>query len=113
MGHLEAGTSEAALDVKALVGVAAVENALVTANALGNKVEGLDESQAELLALLVLGDGNVFDVADGTEVVDAATPTSVDEQPGQPGTGGAYNLRSTMRAPVATTAARWSSMTMM
>lgn len=69
--HLEAGALEAALDVEALVGLAAVEDGLVAADALGDVVEGLDEAQAQLLALLVLGDGDVLDVADQTEVVDA------------------------------------------
>lgn len=64
MGHLQACSSESALDVEALVGVAAVEDALVAANLFGDEIEGLDESEAELLALLVLGDGNVLDVAD-------------------------------------------------
>lgn len=71
MGHLQAGLAEAALDVEALVGLAAVEDALVAADVFGDEVEGLDEAEAELLALLVLGDGNVFDVADGAEGVDA------------------------------------------
>lgn len=69
--HLEAGALEAALDVEALVGLAAVEDGLVAADALGDVVEGLDEAQAQLLALLVLGDGDVLDVADQAEVVDA------------------------------------------
>jgi hypothetical protein len=68
---LQACSSEAALDVEALVGVAAVEDALVAANLLGDKVEGLDESEAELLALLILGDGDVLDVADLAQAVDA------------------------------------------
>lgn len=71
MGHLQAGLAEAALDVEALVGLAAVEDALVAADVFGDEVEGLDEAEAELLSLLVLGDGNVFDVADGAEGVDA------------------------------------------
>lgn len=64
VGHLQTCSSESALDVEALVGVAAVEDALVAANLFGDEIEGLDESEAELLALLVLGDGNVLDVAD-------------------------------------------------
>src|SRR5688572_20019820 len=57
--HLQAGAAEPALDVEALVGLAAVENALVAPDLLGDVVEGLDDAQAELLALLVLGDGDV------------------------------------------------------
>lgn len=71
MGHLQACATESALDVEALVGVAAVEDALVAANLLGDVVEGLDQAEAELLALLVLGDGDVFDVADLAQAVDA------------------------------------------
>lgn len=70
VGHLQACSSESALDVEALVGVAAVEDALVAANLFGDEIEGLDESEAELLALLVLGDGNVLDVADLAQAVD-------------------------------------------
>lgn len=71
VGHLKASSSESALDVEAFVGVAAVEDALVTANLLGDVVEGLDQAEAELLALLILGDGNVLDVADLAQTVDA------------------------------------------
>lgn len=71
VGHLQACSSESALDVEAFVGVAAVEDALVAANLFGDEIEGLDESEAELLALLVLGDGNVLDVADLAQAVDA------------------------------------------
>lgn len=71
MCHLQTSPPEAALDVETLVGVAAVENALVTANLFGDVVESLDESEAELLALLVFGDGDVFDMSDRTEAVDA------------------------------------------
>jgi hypothetical protein len=70
MGHLQAGALKAALDVEALVGLAAVQDALVAADAGGDVVEGLDDFQAELFALLVLGDGDVFDVADETEIMD-------------------------------------------
>lgn len=69
--HLQAGATEPALDVEALVGFAAVKNALVAADLGRHVVEGLDDAQAELLALLVLCDGDVFDVADEAEVVDA------------------------------------------
>jgi hypothetical protein len=71
VGHLQAGLAEAALDVEAFVGFAAVEDGLVAADLLGDVVEGLDDAEAELLALLVLGDGNVLDVADGAEAMDA------------------------------------------
>jgi hypothetical protein len=70
--HLKTSSSEAALDVEALVRLAAVEDRLVAADLLGDEVERLDDPQAELLALLVLGDRDVFDVADEAEGVDAA-----------------------------------------
>ena len=69
--HLQAGPPEAALDVEALVRLAAVEDALVAPDLLGDVVQRLDDAQPELLALLVLGDGDVLDVADLAEVVDA------------------------------------------
>ena len=73
MGHLETRPPETALDVEALVGFAAVEDALVAAGFLGDEVEGLDESETEFLALLVFCDGDVFDMANGAKVVDAIT----------------------------------------
>jgi hypothetical protein len=72
VGHLQASPPEAALDVEPFVGLAAVEDALVAADLLGDEVEGLDEAEAELLALLVAGDSDILDVADGAETVDAA-----------------------------------------
>lgn len=69
MRHLQTGPPESALDVEALVRLAAVEDALVAADFLGDVVERLDDAQTELLALLVLGDGDVLDVADLSEVV--------------------------------------------
>lgn len=72
VSHFETGAAEAALDVEALVLLAAVENGLVAANVGGDVVEGLDEAEAQLLALLVLGDGNVFDVAYFSERMDTA-----------------------------------------
>lgn len=74
MRHLQTRPPEAALDVEALVGLAAVEDALVAAHLLSDVVEGLDEAQTEFLALLVAGDGDVFDVTNGTEGVDAVVP---------------------------------------
>lgn len=68
--HLQAGPLEAALDVEALVGLAAVEDALVAADLFGDRVEGLDDAQAEFLALLVLRHGDVLDVPDQAHVVD-------------------------------------------
>ena len=71
MRHLQAGASESALDVETLIGLAAVEDALVAAHLVGDVVEGLDQAETELLALLVLGNCNVFDVADVAKAVNA------------------------------------------
>jgi hypothetical protein len=71
VGHLETSSSEAALDIETFVGLAAVQDALVAADLLGDVIERLDDSETELLALLVLCDGNIFDVADGAKGVDA------------------------------------------
>ena len=46
MGHLQPGPLEAALDVEALVRLAAVEDRLVGADLFGDEVEGLDQAQA-------------------------------------------------------------------
>lgn len=71
MSHLKAGPPKAALDVEALVGFAAVEYCLIASHLLGNVVERLNKAQTQLLALLVLGDGDVLNVANGAEIVDA------------------------------------------
>jgi hypothetical protein len=69
--HLQTRPLEATLDVEALVRLRAVKNSLVAANVLRDKVQRLDDPQTKLLALLVLCNSNVFDVADEAEVVDA------------------------------------------
>jgi hypothetical protein len=71
MCHLQPCALEAALDVEPLVCLAAVENALVAAHPCGDEVERLDDFEAEFLALLVFRDGDVFNMTDETEVVDA------------------------------------------
>lgn len=73
--HLKTGPPEAALDVEALVRLAAVQDRLVASDLLGNVVQSLDDAQAQLLSLLVLGDGDIFDVADKPEVVNAVKST--------------------------------------
>lgn len=126
--HLQSRPSEAALDVETFVGVAAVENALVAADLFGDVVESLDESEAKLLALLVFGNGDIFNVPDCTETVNAALKVSgpssqvvelkLHWRARKASRMDTYNLRSTIRAPVATTefsfsALLVSSMTMM
>lgn len=69
--HLEASSAETTLDVEALVDLAAVEDGLVAADVFSNVVKGLDHSQTKLLALLVLGDGDIFDVSNSAEGVNA------------------------------------------
>jgi len=69
VGHLQAGTPEATLDVKALVGFAAVQDGLIAADLFGNEIEGLNQAKAELLALLILCYGNVLDMTDKAETV--------------------------------------------
>jgi hypothetical protein len=69
--HLQTRPLKATLDIEALVRLRAVKDSLVAANVLRDKVQRLDDPQTELLALLVLCDSDVFDVADEAEVVDA------------------------------------------
>jgi len=102
--HLQAGPPKAALDIEALVVLAAVEYCLVAPRLLGNVVERLNEAQAQLFALLVFGDGDVLNVADGPEVVDAGVRGArvsllcqTEEAERFP-----YNLRSASSAPVPT-----------
>ena len=70
MRHLQPRPLEPTLDVKPLIRLGAVQDALVAADLLGDEIQRLDDAQTELLALLVLGDGDVLDVADETQVVD-------------------------------------------
>lgn len=69
MSHLQTSPPESALEVEPLVCFATIENALVAADLCSNEIEGLDETEAELLALLVPSDGDVFDVANCAKVV--------------------------------------------
>ena len=114
--HLQAGPPEPALDVEALVVLAAVEDGLVTPRLPGDEVEGLDDAQTQLLALLVLGDGDVLDVANGAEIMDAdvrdaAPPPALVRlcllwmdawTHGSNAGTGPHNLRSASSAPVPT-----------
>lgn len=76
MCHLQPCPLEATLDIEPLVGLAAVQNALVAADLCGDKVERLDDFEAEFLALLVFRDSDVFDVANEAEIVDAGGAVS-------------------------------------
>lgn len=64
--HLESCPLESALHVEPLVRLAAIKNALVTAHLGRDEIEGLDNLEPELLALLVLRNGDILDVADET-----------------------------------------------
>ena len=77
MRHLEPRPLEPALDIEPLVRLGAVENRLVAAHVLGDIIERLDDAQPQLLALLVLRDRDVLDVADQAEVVDTARDSPV------------------------------------
>lgn len=67
--HFQAGPPKAALDVESLVGLTAVENALVAAHLLSDEVQGLYDAQTELLALLVLSHGNILYMTDKAQVM--------------------------------------------
>ena len=71
MRHLQTRPLETTLDIEALVRLRTVKNGLVATHVLRNKVQRLNDPQTKLLALLVLCDSNIFDVADEAEVVDA------------------------------------------
>ena len=77
MGHLAARPLVPALDIEAFICLAAVQDGLIAAQLLGEVVEGSNDAEPELLALLVLVDGNVFDVASRAERVDAVCRRSV------------------------------------
>ena len=71
VNHLQVCSSEATLDVKALnVGIT-IEYALVAAQRLGQLVKCLDDAQSKLFALLIFGDGNVFNVTNAAKIADA------------------------------------------
>lgn len=70
MCHLKPSPTETTLDIEPFIGFAAIENRLVAPDARSDIVEGLDEAETEFLSLLVLGDGNVFNVASFSEAVD-------------------------------------------
>ena len=70
MRHLKTRSLESALDIETLVRLRTIQNCLVAADFLGDKIERLDELEAEFLSLLVFCDRDVFDVSYETEVVD-------------------------------------------
>lgn len=58
-------------DVERLVLRTAVQNILVAADALAYRVESLDHVQPQTFSLELFRNGNLFDVADKSSVVDA------------------------------------------
>lgn len=70
MSHLQTRTLKPTLDIEPFIGLTTVQNTLVTADVLGHGIQGLDDAQPQLLALLVLGHGDVLNVADQTHIVD-------------------------------------------
>lgn len=107
MCHLESRPLESALHVEPLVRLATIKNALVTAHLGRNEIEGLDELEPKLLALLVLRNGDILDVTYETQVVNAGMGLA-NICPRE--RGHTYNFRSTINAPVPTILP-WSSMT--
>jgi hypothetical protein len=71
--HLQTRPLKPALDIEALVCLRTVKNGLVATHILRNKVQRLDNPQPKLLALLVLCDSNILNMADEPEVVNTVT----------------------------------------
>lgn len=63
MRHLQPGPLKTTLKIEPLIGLRAIQDRLVATHLLGDEIEGLDELQAQFLALLVFRDGDVFDMA--------------------------------------------------
>jgi hypothetical protein len=73
MRHLQPRPLEPTLDIKPLIRLTAIQNRLVAPRLLRHKVQRLDDAQPQLLALLVLRNGNVLNVSDEPELVDEFT----------------------------------------
>ena len=69
--HFESRPLKATLNVKALIGLAAVKDRLVAANLVGNEIECLDQPKTQFFPLLVLRNRNVFDMGDRSEAMNA------------------------------------------
>ena len=91
MSHLHADALVPAFNVEPLVRLGAIQDGLrhvnfiphttkttdlVTPDLLGNRVQSVDDAQAELLAPLVLCDRNVLDMPDEAEIVYAFRPSA-------------------------------------
>lgn len=69
MRHLKSRPLEPTFDIEPFVGLGAIQNGLVAPDLLGDEIQRLDDPEAKLLALLVLGNSNIFNVADETQLV--------------------------------------------
>jgi hypothetical protein len=70
MGHLEPCSSVSTLHIESFVRFTAIQYTLIASHLPCQVVQCLYESQAQFLPLLVLGNGDIFDVAHKTEAVD-------------------------------------------
>ena len=70
MCHLEPSSSVSTLYIESFVRLTAVQYTLIASHLLCQVVQCLYESQAQFLPLLVLGNGDIFDMAHKTEAVD-------------------------------------------
>lgn len=70
MGHRQAGSLEPTFDIEPLIRLTAIQNGFIASNSLSHSVKSLNDSQTKLLALLVFGNGDIFDMAYQAQVVD-------------------------------------------
>src|ERR1700743_341978 len=70
MGHLKTCSSVSTFHIESFICLTAIQYTLVASHLLCQVVQCLYESHTQFLPLLVLGDGDIFDVAHKTEVVD-------------------------------------------
>lgn len=76
MRHLQSSSLVPTLHIKAFIRFTTVQDTLVASHFLSNEIQCLDELQAEFLALLILCHGNVFDMADKSEVMNTVPAIS-------------------------------------
>lgn len=70
MCHLEPCSSVSTLYIESFVRLTAVQYALIAPHLLCQVVQCLYEPQAQFLPLLILGNGDIFDMAHKTEAMD-------------------------------------------
>ena len=69
MCHFQASPLEPTLDIEPLFRLRAVQDSLIAARILRHKVQRLNDTQPQLLPLLILRDSNVLYVTDLAELV--------------------------------------------